>query len=255
MSAQTPSVLPGPQDHAPHSADAAVQAHPVGVSPALEQQPSPPYQYHQAVLATEQPQLHVESQYPTPPAHGDRSGSFGMQNGPSPHAPYTYGPPPKTPGVGLVIGLTAIIGVFGVLAVLLRLKEARDLNLPTARYWVAYFGTLCVVLMATIVFWMAMEESPAMDVPPAPPSESQPLDVQPAPERTVMDAPKLETELMQADYGPDGGASTEPKSAVCVPAEVRTDGSGTYQCQVDFADKVRESYTVTVGSDGYWLTD
>jgi len=70
-----------------------------------------------------------------------------------------------------------------------------------------------------------------------------------------MDAQRLQVDIVQrGDFKSALGDSATATDATCVKVSVSETGAGSYQCMVDFADKRRQSFNVTVSPDGSWVT-
>jgi hypothetical protein len=147
-------------------------------------------------------------------------------------------PAPPVPSAWPVAAFTFFFGVFGAISAARRARRARALGLPTGRYWGAFAGALAVSWLLGLVFAVVLLVASAGGTGP------------------VTDAQELASSIVQeGDFRDGAGTSSVAQDATCAEVRVAADGSGTYRCLVDFMDGSRRSYSVTVGSDGNWVTD
>jgi hypothetical protein len=170
------------------------------------------------------------AQYPPPP-----QGYYGPYPGASAPAPYLGPLATKQPSVWPVVIVTLLVGIFGVIPAALRSAKAKAMGASVGRYWWTFGGIMAGWVLLSVVLAAGVASQQAS---------------------TVMDAHRLQLDIVQNGDFTDGlGNPAKPTDAICVKASATDTGAGSYQCMVDFADKTRQSFTVTVSQDGSWVTN
>lgn len=132
--------------------------------------------------------------------------------------------------------------MFGAISANGRAKTAAAMGLPGRKYWMAFFGTLAAWVVVAILFIVMLVS--ALGAAGS------------AVAASATTAGSLETSIVASgDFKTSSGATAKAVDATCTPDTVDENGVGKYRCMIDFADKSRASYVVTVGADGKWVTD
>lgn len=200
--------------------------------------------YGQPVAEDAYPQAYAEAPYqqapPAPP--------YGGYNVPGYHGPAGGVMPPApvgaAPGIGIIIVITALFGLFGAIPAAKRAGRAQALGLPVGRYWIAFGATLAVSWIAGIVlaFMMLSAAAAAVGETPA------------AVQSTTITADSVEQALLdKGDFRTSDGSTIDPTGATCSPKKVNDAGIGTWSCVIEFGTKTREKLQVTVPANGHWV--
>jgi hypothetical protein len=269
-----------PQDHAAQTAYQAQPAQPAGYGhqypgqPAAAQpygQPAPPESqfngqaaqsygqptpqaaqsygqpgpYRQPAVENTYPQAYPETPYqqapPAPPYGGyNVPGSYGPAGGMVAPAPVG-----EAPGIGTVIVITALFGLFGAIPAAKRAGKAQALGLPSGKYWMAFGATLVLSWVAGIFLLIMMISAAAAAVD----------ETSGAAQSTPITADWLEQSIIEkGDFQSTDGSAIKPTDATCAPKSVNDAGAGTWNCTIEFGAKNRQGFEVTVAADGRWVT-
>jgi hypothetical protein len=172
--------------------------------------------------------------YPTPGA-GPVFGQATAYGAPYPTAGWAPTDGFTGPKAWPVVIFTLFFGVFGAISAARRSRDARAFGLPVARYWQAFGGAL----VGGFFIWMLSLGILAATLIPL--FENYHDSVM------VITTDRLESQLMSSS-----ASGVTVTQADCADDSVAPDGTGTYRCQVTFADGVARSYEVTVNDDGSW---
>ena len=149
-----------------------------------------------------------------------------------------YGTPPaKTPSIALVLLITLFFGVFGAIPAAIHYQQARAQGASGKKYWITFAVVMAAwiavagVLIAAVAFTASTVTT------------------------KVMTPSQLDSQLVESSDWTNGlGDSVTATDAQCEESTVQQDGSGTYACIVSFSGGTRQTFNVTVGSDGTWVT-
>jgi hypothetical protein len=179
-----------------------------------------------------------------PPAAGT-PGYYGPAGGVTP-AGFVM-PGGEAPGIGMVVAITALFGLFGLIPASGRAKKARALGLPTAKYWIAFGATTAANFVVGIFLLIGMLSAMAAGAAAVAAADETAT----SPKIT---AGWLEKSIVKdGDFKDEAGDDSKPTSATCAPISVDESGVGAWRCMVDFG-KDREGFQVSVGADGRWVT-
>ncbi|XVU29301.1 hypothetical protein ACQPZJ_20195 [Actinoplanes sp. CA-054009] len=156
--------------------------------------------------------------------------------GQTPYPPAGYGQPygparsvmsvGEAPGLGWVIVVTALFGVFGALVAASKAKKAAAVGVSAKRYWITFGVTLAASWALTIV---AIVIAVAVAV---------------SGDRVT--AASLEKSIVSTtEVTTPQGKVVRATDASCVASSVDSQGIGTYDCLVDFDNGMQMSYDVT----------
>ena len=177
---------------------------------------------------------------PTPPAAWPPSaGTEQPSSAPPPAQPYwppAASPQERTPGIWPVLLVTLLFGVFGLIPTVIFHQQVRAKGRSPSKYWIA-FGCVMAVWVAVVVGASIAASSSSSS------------------SAKIMSPSELDTQLTtNSDWKTLDGTPATATDATCVEQNVRTNGTGAYECLVTFDDGTQQTFTVTVGSDGSWVT-
>jgi hypothetical protein len=147
--------------------------------------------------------------------------------------PSTASGPGSAPSVVPVVAFTFFFGLLGAISAARRSAKARAVGASTSRYWIAFAATLAIGWVAIFGIVLAINAASG----------------------TTINSAYLEKSIVKNGDFSSGATKATATAATCTPAEVTANGAGTYRCMIDFSDGDRQSFAVTVGPDGKWVTD
>lgn len=179
---------------------------------------------------------------PVPPVPGQWS-NYGQY---AAHQSFQSAPieaPGKPPKVWPVVVLTLLFSVFGAISAAVQGNKATKLGHKQTSYWVAFGVTLfCSIVLISVASAVGSSiASPGSVVPTAPAA----LGTAGNPYTAAWLDPQL-----TAGTWTNGITAT---TATCAYADNRSDGTGTYRCDVTFSNGMSAQKIVTVPPDGQWV--
>jgi hypothetical protein len=145
--------------------------------------------------------------------------------------------PIKLPAVWPVVGFTFLLWPVGAVSAARRAKRAKAAGVSGSRYWIAFVATIVVTWAAAFAIGVAMGIAQAATEP-------------------AITSGWLEASIVEhGDFKDKSGKAIKASAATCTAFKVDGDGAGSYRCMIDFSNKTRQTFEVTVDGTGRWVTN